>query len=155
MAKQSPKIAIIILNWNGFSDTVRCVESLFKSNYPNGCYSIHVVDNGSKEDEAKKLKEHFDSSITIFKSESNRGYCGGNNFAIENLALSDHDFVLVLNNDTIVADDCLDKLVEYAAKKNVILSELRSLTWRIKTKFSRVESAIISGPVQASPLIKM
>jgi len=43
-----PKVAIIILNWNGWKDTIECLESVFKNIYPN--YQVIVVDNGFKGD---------------------------------------------------------------------------------------------------------
>lgn len=58
-----PRISIIILNWNGPEDTIECLESVYKINYPN--YDIIVVDNGSKDDSIKKFKEYFKGEIKI------------------------------------------------------------------------------------------
>ena len=49
-----PKVAIIILNWNGWKDTVECLESVFRNTYPN--YQVIVVDNGSTDDLIEKIK---------------------------------------------------------------------------------------------------
>ena len=49
-----PKVAIIILNWNGWKDTIECLESIFRIDYPN--YQVIVVDNGSKNDLWGKIK---------------------------------------------------------------------------------------------------
>lgn len=48
------KVAIIILNWNGWKDTIECLESVFRIDYPN--YQVIVVDNGSTDDSVKKIK---------------------------------------------------------------------------------------------------
>ena len=47
-----PKVIIVIVNWNGLQDTVECIESLMKIEYPN--YDVIIIDNGSSNDEAKK-----------------------------------------------------------------------------------------------------
>ncbi len=50
-----PKIAIVILNWNGLLDTLECLRSLQKIVYPN--YTVVVIDNGSKGNDAEIIKE--------------------------------------------------------------------------------------------------
>ena len=49
-----PKVVIIILNWNGWKDTIECLESVFKNTYPN--YQIIVVDNGSTDCSINKIR---------------------------------------------------------------------------------------------------
>ena len=49
-----PKVAIIILNWNNWKDTIECLESVFRNNYPN--YQVIVVDNGSTDGSMEKIK---------------------------------------------------------------------------------------------------
>lgn len=58
-----PKVAIIILNWNGWKDTIECLESLFQITYPN--YYVVVVDNGSKDESIKKIREYCEGKIEI------------------------------------------------------------------------------------------
>jgi len=50
-----PKVAIIILNWNGWKDTIECLESVFRNTYPN--YQVIVVDNGSTNGSMEKIKD--------------------------------------------------------------------------------------------------
>jgi len=47
------KVAIIILNWNGWEDTIECLESVFRNTYPN--YQVIVLDNGSTDDSVEKI----------------------------------------------------------------------------------------------------
>lgn len=61
-----PKIAIIILNWNGWKDTIECLESLYKITYQK--YDVIIVDNGSKDESIKMIKEYCEGKIKI-KSE--------------------------------------------------------------------------------------
>ena len=68
-----PKVAIIILNWNGWKDTVKCLESLYQINYPN--YDVIVVDNGSEDNSVQKIREYCEGKIkaesTFFEYNSN------------------------------------------------------------------------------------
>lgn len=159
-----PRLVIVILNWNGWEDTVECLESLFQINYPN--YNVIVVDNASEDDSIEKIKNYaggiqrlesnyflYDSSnkplkmfeytneesellpinessntefiltqnLILLKNNKNYGFAEGNNigirFALKNL---DPQYVLLLNNDTVVDKNFLVKLVEFAENNSVI-----------------------------------
>ncbi len=56
-----PKVSIIILNWNGWKDTIECLESLYQITYPN--YDVIVVDNGSEDESIEKIKEYTEGKI--------------------------------------------------------------------------------------------
>lgn len=58
-----PRVSIIILNWNGWKDTIECLESLYRITYPN--YDVIVVDNGSKDDSVQKIKEYAEGEIQV------------------------------------------------------------------------------------------
>lgn len=58
-----PKVSIIILNWNGWEDTIECLESLYQITYPN--YEVIVVDNGSKDSSVKKIKEYCHGQMKV------------------------------------------------------------------------------------------
>jgi len=106
-----PKVSIIVLNWNGLEDTIECLESLKKITYPN--YEVIVVDNGSEGNDAQALQEKFGDYIYMIKNNRNYGYTGGNNIGIKYvLAHSQPDYLLILNNDVVVAPDFLNHLVE-------------------------------------------
>lgn len=59
--KNKPKVSIIILNWNSWEDTIECLESLYQIDYPN--YEVVVIDNGSKDDSIKKIREYGNKQI--------------------------------------------------------------------------------------------
>ena len=109
----APKVSIIILNWNGLEDTVECLESLQKITYLG--YEIIVVDNGSRGNDARVLREKFGDYIHLIQNDRNYGYTGGNNIGLRYvLARSRPDYCLILNNDIVVAPDFLNQLVEAA-----------------------------------------
>jgi hypothetical protein len=63
-----PKVAIIILNWNGWWDTIECLESVFRITYPN--YQVIVVDNGSSNDSVEKIKAWAEGKQEVLTPES-------------------------------------------------------------------------------------
>jgi GT2 family glycosyltransferase len=108
-----PKVCIIILNWNGLKDTVECLESLKKITYPN--YEVIVVDNGSEGDDVTILREKFGDYLHIIENDKNYGFAEGNNIGMKYaLSSSAPVYLLLLNNDMVVAPDFLDELVRVA-----------------------------------------
>jgi len=107
------KVSVIILNWNGLEDTIECLESLKKINYPN--YEVILVDNGSKGNDVQVLEEKFGDYIHLIQNDKNYGYTGGNNIGMRYVVRdSASEYVLILNNDTVVAPDLLDHMVQVA-----------------------------------------
>jgi GT2 family glycosyltransferase len=105
-----PKVAIIIVNWNGYELTKACLESLNELRYSN--FQLILVDNGSVDGSGEKLKTEF-PDITLLISPENIGFTGGNNLGIEWALDHFFDQVLLLNNDTLVEPDFLDPLVSF------------------------------------------
>ena len=62
-----PKVAIIILNWNGWKDTIECLESVFRNTYPN--YQVIGVDNGSTNGSMEKIKVWADGKQEVLTPE--------------------------------------------------------------------------------------
>ena len=113
---RQPRVAIIILNWNGIEDTKACLNSLKKISYKN--YDVVLLDNGSRYKEPEFLQKEFGSYIDLFiKKKENCGFSGGNNIAIRRALCQDYDYFLLLNNDTEVAPDFLDELVNFAERE--------------------------------------
>lgn len=108
-----PKVAIIILNWNGLADTVECLESLKMLTYPD--YEVIVVDNGSAGTDADTLAAKYGDYIHLIRNDKNYGFVEGNNIGIRHvMASSRPDHILLLNNDTAVDPGFLTALVEAA-----------------------------------------
>ena len=150
-----PKVSIIILNWNGWEDTIECLESLYRITYPN--YDVIVADNGSEDKSVQKIREYCEGKINveskffkyssenkpikiieytregaeagggrekeivdlpsnrkliIIKNEKNYGFAEGNNIGMRYaLKALNSDYVLLLNNDTVVEPNFLSELI--------------------------------------------
>lgn len=101
-----PLVSIITVNYNQWEVTAQLLTSLQDVLYPN--IEVFVVDNGSREQGFDALIERF-RTVHFIKSEKNLGFAGGNNLAIRQ---SRGEYLLFLNNDTEVAPDFLESLVD-------------------------------------------
>lgn len=106
------KVAIIILNWNGWSDTMECLTSLNRLDYAN--FEIILIDNGSRERPPLVNAQFLKLSIHQIFNEQNLGFAAGNNQGIGLALERGAEYVLFLNNDTTVEPDFLKKLVAAA-----------------------------------------
>lgn len=104
---QGMKIYIIILNWNGKEDTLKCLESLGKV---STSHKTVVVDNGSTDGSAKAFSKAFPHTQVI-ETGGNLGYAEGNNMGIRHALEANADYIFVLNNDTVVTEDILEKFL--------------------------------------------
>jgi GT2 family glycosyltransferase len=109
-----PNVSIIIVNWNGTNDTIECVESLLKIDYPS--YNIIIVDNGSSAHELKVIHDTLDKYCKIVELKRNLGFAIANNIGIRMAIQNRTEFILLLNNDTIVDKNFLKELVWAAGK---------------------------------------
>lgn len=119
MKTDLPLVYIIILNYNGWKDTIECLESVYKNNYSK--YQVIVVDNGSVDESVKKLREwakERDREPRIIMTEKNLGFAGGNNIGIKLALKNGGDYILLLNNDTVVEKGFLEELIKTAEEKN-------------------------------------
>ena len=158
-----PKVFIIILNWNGWEDTIECLDSLYNISYPN--YDLIIVDNDSQDDSLARIRayargelavesasrtyncrieplhvttytrreaediqvatlhkklaaqsrnETSNASLVIIQNEQNFGYPEGNNIGMRYALKASADYVLLLNNDTVVDKHFLTELVRAA-----------------------------------------
>lgn len=108
-----PKISVIILNWNGLKDTIECLESVRKIDYPN--YDVIVVDNGSTDGSPETLRREF-TEIALIENKGNLGYAEGNNVGIRYALKNGAAYIFILNNDTIVDSAILKEFIKAAAE---------------------------------------
>lgn len=158
-----PNVSIIILNLNGWKDTIECLESLYQNEYSN--YNVIVVDNGSEDESIKKIKEYCKGKIRIesnffnftginkpiriieyskdeiekgevnendfrdlisdrililIKNHINYGFTGGNNIAIKfSLENLNPEYILLLNNDTVVTNSFLNNMIQISKDNKI------------------------------------
>jgi len=108
----NPKVSIIILNWNTCEDTIECLESLKKIDYQN--YEIIIVDNASSGDDVRILQDRFGDYVHIIANGRNDGFAGGCNIGMHYALEKGTDYILMLNNDTIVDARFLSEMVKVA-----------------------------------------
>lgn len=109
-------VSIIIVNWNGWRDTVECIASTRQLDYPN--FEVIVVDNASTDDSVGRIREHC-PEVRIIEAGENLGFAGGNNVGIRAALKAGAHYVWPLNNDTVVEARALSQLVEaHAAHPN-------------------------------------
>lgn len=123
--KTTGGVYVIIVNYNGYDDTIACLESLIQANI--GDAHIVVVDNASTDNSVPKITAYIADKmnrITLLVNSENLGFSGGNNvgirYALENRA----EYVLLLNNDTVVEKDFLMNLMPEASENTVLTGKI-------------------------------
>jgi len=99
--KNRPKVGIVTLNFNGYEDTRRCLQSLLRlSHTPK---EIVVVDNASVDGSDERLEEEF-PNMRVLRSDRNLGYGGGVNLGFAEAMEAGCEYLLCFNNDGVVDD---------------------------------------------------
>ncbi len=144
---KTPSVYVILLNWNGWRDTIDCLSSLKQVTYQN--LHIVILDNASTDNSIEEMSRWIQKNgmlfslyvlesrkafpgkiidsqpcqngpvgVSILSSSSNLGFCAGNNVAMEFAARENADYFLVLNNDTICEKGFLEPMVRVAVADN-------------------------------------
>ncbi len=103
------RVAVIILNWNGWRDTLDCINSLQHLSSPKLEVLLVVVDNGSTDESLQELSNK--PEFKLITCEVNKGFAKGCNVGIRESLNSPCDYVLLLNNDTVVGPNFLNPLI--------------------------------------------
>ncbi len=111
VVKDQPKVFFVLVNYNGVKDTIECINSINTVlSYKN--YQIIVVDNSPNVDSFNKLKNEDLENTIILRSETNNGFAAGCNLGIKEAYKYGYDYVILLNNDTIVKSaDLVEQLL--------------------------------------------
>jgi GT2 family glycosyltransferase len=115
--ESNPQVSCILVNWNGWQDTVKCLDALKECDYPR--LNIIVVDNGSTNDSTAKIKAAH-PSVTLLQNSRNLGFAGGSNVGIRHALARNDELLWLLNNDTIPATNALSTLVAKARTDDYI-----------------------------------
>ncbi len=125
-------VAIILLNWNGKSDTLQCLESLQAITYRS--YEIIVADNGSSDGCLESIARNY-PHVTLIDNQKNLGFAEGNNRAITYALTKKFDSLFLLNNDTIVDPYILQALTTASTKNPDTIFGCRTYLYTQKTIF--------------------
>jgi GT2 family glycosyltransferase len=103
-----PFVTIVVLNYNRPQDTIECIRSIDDIDYPN--YKILLIDNCSTDSSVEILSKQL-KDVEIIKTEKNLGYTGGVNFGLKMAQEKQTDYILLINNDTLVEKTFLTEIV--------------------------------------------
>lgn len=110
----SPKVSVIIVNYNGKELLEKCLESLFKVEYDN--FEVILVDNNSIDETIEFVTKNY-PSIIIIKLDSNKGFAEPNNIGSK---IAKGKYLLFLNNDTIVTPNFISEMIKVSENDNKI-----------------------------------
>ena len=111
MSTLPPRIVAVVLNTNRRDDTLACLDSLARLDYAN--HAVVVLDNASTDGSAAAIRAAH-PEVRILPLAENRGYAGNNNVGIAAAIEMGADWVLVLNEDTILDPACYTELIRAA-----------------------------------------
>ena len=115
MLTYTPFVSIITLNYNQTRVTCDFLESTRGLRYPN--YEIIVCDMGSAMDPTEEILRGRYPNTRVLRSENNLGFSGGNNLGMREAR---GEYIFIVNNDTIITQDILDRLLEpFASDKSI------------------------------------
>jgi hypothetical protein len=109
-----PRVAVVVLSYNGRDLTLACIESVRAGDWPET--EIVVVDNHSEDDSVAAIRREA-PEVTLIENNANLGFPGGCNVGIRHALERGCDYLLLLNNDATVAPDCIRRLVEAAEEE--------------------------------------
>lgn len=114
---KAPSVAVLTVNYNGGGHIAEFLASLAGLTYTN--WALVVVDNASSDGSAGEIARLFPEAHLI-RNVENLGITGGHNAGIRHCLEQGFDYVLFLNNDTVVETDLLDRLVEAADGRTMV-----------------------------------
>jgi GT2 family glycosyltransferase len=101
-----PKVAVVILNWNGKKHLEQFLPSVIKHSFQNA--DVYVADNSSTDESIPYLKEHF-PNVKIVLNEQNKGFAGGYNEALKHIKA---DYYILLNSDVEVTANWIKPIIK-------------------------------------------
>ncbi len=114
LAMEPPKVAIVILNWNGTYFLKKFLPSVVSTQYPNA--EIYVADNASTDDSIAFVRNHF-PEVKIILNNENLGFAGGYNKALSQIEAK---YFVLLNQDVEVTPGWIDPVIDLMEKEENI-----------------------------------
>jgi len=106
----APPVALIVLTWNQRDLTLDCLASLAGLDYPADRLEVVVVDNGSVDGTAEAVEERY-PRVAVLRNGQNLGFAEGNNVGIRYALEGTAEYIMLLNNDTVVDPHMLQELL--------------------------------------------
>ena len=110
------RVTAVVLNWCNEHDTRACVDSLERQDYP--ALTILLVDNGSPDGSGPRLHARYPGA-SYLQTGKNLGYAGGNTLGMKEALEAGAEYVLVINNDTVLERSCVTELAQAARAERV------------------------------------
>ncbi len=123
----TPRVALLVLSYNGVDLTLNCLASLRQSDYPD--LDFILVDNASQDNTVEAVRAAY-PEIYVIASRENLGYAAGNNVGVQAALERGATHVFLINNDTTLEPDCVSALVR-TAQANPLIGMLGPMvyTW--------------------------
>lgn len=102
-----PRVAVILLSYNGRKFLENCIPSILKQDYP--ALDIFMVDNDSHDDSVAFVRKNY-SSVKVLESGSNLGFGPGFNYGLRKV-INDYPYAVLLSNDTVLDKRCVSHLI--------------------------------------------
>jgi len=137
-------VSIIIVNWNACDHLRKCLQSILHQGkkFP---LEVFVIDNASQDDSVNTVKREF-PDVHLIANNENRGFAAGNN---QGLALAKGRYILLLNPDTILLDDALEKSINVAAKN----PEVGVIGCQVLERRDKIQKTCFSFPTPLNLLL--
>ena len=139
----SAAVRVVVLDHNGGELTLECLRRLHRTDWPRDALELVLVDNGSTDDVVARARQEF-PELRVLVSDHNRGFAGGNNLALRDLAGVDH--VALVNNDVLVEPGWLgplvaaldaDEMLGAASPKILLSSPMLDVELRVENSLRR------------------
>lgn len=121
------RVAVVVVNWNGWKDTISCLESLLRLNYPD--FYLIVVDNASTDDSVAQIKRAI-PDVELLQTGANLGFGGGCNAGMRHAFVKGVDYIWLVNSDAVADSGALSALVR-VADLNPALGSVGSVLYEV------------------------
>ncbi len=131
-----PKVALVILNWNGKEYLQKFIPSVISSSYPN--LTIIVGDNASSDESVNYLRDNF-PTIRIIQNDKNYGFAQGYNRILAQL---EADYFVLLNSDVEVESNWIEPVIELMqSDEKIAAAQPKLLSYTNKNLFEYAGAA--------------
>ncbi len=129
-------VSVIIVNYNGARVITECLESVYAQPYRP--LEVIVVDNASQDDSVAGIRMQF-SDVCLIQNERNLGFARGNN---QGVARARGEYIVLLNNDTVVEEEWLTGLLEHLKIPDIAAVTSRVITENVPPGFYEMNGTI-------------